>query len=286
MRGDVDAVEPGVVQALLQPPRELGGANTPASPRQIDGVDAPDLCEPLEQRRPPAPGTAEAVHEDERFAAADDHLARSLHAKRTMTRTPAGGNLRGVNNLSLSAAGRPATREQAADVWWLFLVIGVLWLVFALLVFQVDASSVHGIAILTGIVCIAGAGLEFLSAATVHGGWRIVRLLLGAAFVVIGVLAFVHPQNTFSALATIFAFYLLLSGLFQIAWALVEKGELWWLRLVAGLAEVLLAFWAAGNFGHKAFLLIVWVGAGALIAGISQISYAFELRAHAGPADA
>ena len=189
-------------------------------------------------------------------------------------------------SLSLGAAGRPATREQAAGVWWLFLVIGVLWLVFALLVFQVDASSVHGIAILTGIVCLAAAGLEFLSAVTVHGGWRIVRLLLGIAFVVIAVLAFVHPQNTFSALATIFAFYLLLSGLFQIAWTLVEKHELWWLRLLAGLAEVLLAFWAAGNFGHKAFLLIVWVGAGALIAGISQISYAFELRAHAGPAEA
>jgi uncharacterized membrane protein HdeD (DUF308 family) len=191
-----------------------------------------------------------------------------------------------MNGLGKGAAGRLETREQAAGIWWLFLVIGVLWLVFALLVFRVDASSVHGIALLTGIVCLAAAGLEFLAAATVHGGWRIVRLLLGLAFVVIGVLAFVHPQNTFSVLATIFAFYLLLSGLFQIAWALVEKHELWWLRLLAGLAEVLLAFWAAGNFGHKAFLLIVWVGAGALIAGITQISYAFELRDHAGPAEA
>lgn len=191
-----------------------------------------------------------------------------------------------MNGLSIGSAGRPATHDQAAGVWWLFLVIGILWLVFALLVFRLDASSVHGIAILTGVVCIAGAGLEFLGAATVRGGWRIVRLLLGVAFVVIAVLAFIHPQNTFSVLATIFAFYLLLSGLFQIAWALVERQQLWWLRLLAGLAEVLLAFWAAGNFGHKAFLLVVWVGAGALIAGITQISYAFELREHAGPAEA
>jgi uncharacterized membrane protein HdeD (DUF308 family) len=226
------------------------------------------------------------VHQDERLAAADDHLARSLHAKRTMTRRVVTGNLPTMNGVSMMAAGRPATRDQAAGVWWLFLVIGVLWLVFALLVFKVDATTVHGIAILTGIVCFAGAGLELVGAATVHGGWRIVRLLLALAFAVIGVLAFVHPENTFSALATIFAFYLLLSGLFQIAWALVEKGELWWVRLLGGLAEVLLAFWAAGNFGHKAFLLIVWVGAGALVAGITQISYAFELRAHAGPAEA
>jgi uncharacterized membrane protein HdeD (DUF308 family) len=185
--------------------------------------------------------------------------------------------------MNVASAVRPASRAQAADVWWLFLVLGILWLVFALLVFQVDTRSVHGISILTGIVCIGGAGLEFVSATTVSGGWRIVRILLGLAFVVIGVLAFVHPQNTFSALATIFAFYLLLSGLFTMVSAFIDRRELWWLRLLAGLAEVLLAFWAAGNFGHKAFLLIVWVGAGALIAGITQIAYALELRAGGGP---
>src|SRR5690348_17943937 len=100
-----------------------------------------------------------------------------------------------MNGLDKGAAGRFETREQAAGIWWLFLVIGVLWLVFALLVFRVDASSVHGIALLTGVVCLAAAGLEFLAAATVHGGWRIVRLLLGLAFVVIAVLAFVHPRS-------------------------------------------------------------------------------------------
>jgi uncharacterized membrane protein HdeD (DUF308 family) len=177
-----------------------------------------------------------------------------------------------------ATAAKDASREQAAGVWWFFLVIGCLWLVFALLVFRVDATTVHGIAILTGIVCMAGAGLEFLSAAAVHGGWRLARILLGLAFVVVGILAFIHPANTFRALAAIFAFYLLFAGLFAIVSALVERGELWWLRLLAGLAEVLLAFWAAGNFGHKAFLLIVWIGAGALATGIAQIALAFELR--------
>ena len=42
---------------------------------------------------------------------------------------------------------------------------------------------------------------------------------------------------------------------------------------------MLLAFWAAGNFGHKAFLLIVWIGASALAAGITQIIFGFQLRA-------
>ena len=60
--------------------------------------------------------------------------------------------------MSARAVGRVGGSDQAAEVWWFFVVIGFLWLVFALLVFQVDAATVHGIAILTGIVCIAGPG--------------------------------------------------------------------------------------------------------------------------------
>ena len=103
----------------------------------------------------------------------------------------------------------------------------------------------------------------------------------------IGGLAFAHPQNTFNALAAIFAFYLLFAGVFNIVVALYDRGrELWWGQLIIGAVEVLLAFWAAGNFGHKAFLLIVWIGASALAAGITQIIFGFQLRAESRRADA
>ncbi len=57
--------------------------------------------------------------------------------------------------------------------------------------------------------------------------------------------------------------------------------ELWWVGLIAGSVQILLAFWAAGNFGHKSTLLIVWVGATALMQGLVQILRAFELRSQA-----
>jgi uncharacterized membrane protein HdeD (DUF308 family) len=60
----------------------------------------------------------------------------------------------------------------------------------------------------------------------------------------------------------------------------VRPAELWWAGLVSGVVQVLLAFWAAGDFGHKAFLLVVWVGASALAHGIVQIVTAFRLRPH------
>ena len=45
---------------------------------------------------------------------------------------------------------------------------------------------------------------------------------------------------------------------------------------------ILLAFWAAGDFGNKAFLLVVWVGASALAHGVLQLVTAFRLR-HSPP---
>jgi uncharacterized membrane protein HdeD (DUF308 family) len=186
-----------------------------------------------------------------------------------------------------TARSRAAGSEQAAQVWWVFVFVGFLWLVFALLVFRVDATSVHGIAILTGLVCVAGGVLELAGAAAASGWWRALRILLGIAFLVIAGLAFAHPGNTFGALATIFAFYLLFAGVFNIVHALFDRGrELWWAQLIVGAVEVLLAFWAAGNFGHKAFLLIVWIGASALAAGITQIVFGFQLRAEAKKAAA
>lgn len=172
-----------------------------------------------------------------------------------------------------------AERGETQAVWWVPLVLGGCWLAFALLVFRLDVTSVHGISILFGVVCLAGAGVELGQIGTASGGWRIVRALLGVAFFVIGILAFVHPGDSFSALATIFAFYLLLHGLFDIGAALFLRDvDLWWVGLVTGAVQVALAFWAAGDFGHKAILLVVWVGASALLAGIRQIVFAFQLR--------
>ena len=51
-----------------------------------------------------------------------------------------------------------------------------------------------------------------------------------------------------------------------------------WLGLLAGVVEIGLAFWAAGDFGHKTVLLLVWVGLSALIHGVVQIILAFQLR--------
>lgn len=171
--------------------------------------------------------------------------------------------------------------QSVSSLWWIPLISGSLWVIFALILFRFDYTTVTALSILVGCVCLAGALFQAIAAAATHGWWRVLNIALAIVFAVIGVVAFVHPGDTFDALASIFAFYLLLRGIFDIVAAIVLRGlELWWIGLISGTVQILLAFWAAGDFGHKAFLLVVWVGASALAHGIVQIVTAFRLRPH------
>ena len=172
--------------------------------------------------------------------------------------------------------------QAATKLWWIFLVLGTAWLLLAILVFRFDWTSVKAISIVFGVVVLA-AGIDEILIAFSRGqsGWMIaLRLVLAAAFVVIGIIAFIHPGNTFKALAAVMSFYFILKGAFTLIVALAtrKEAELWWVALLVGLAELLIGFWAAGDFGHRQILLIVWVGVLALLRGISSIVFAFRVR--------
>ena len=170
--------------------------------------------------------------------------------------------------------------EEAADRWWIFLVTGIAWLVFALLVFQWDYTTVYAISILFGVVAMIAGLNEFMAISYSTTGWKWVHGLLGVLFVLLGIWALWNPYDAFSTLAALVGVFLLIKGIFDITVAFVTKGqfELWWLQLVVGLIEILLAFWVAGDFRQKAILLVVYVGIIALARGISEIFVAFKLK--------
>lgn len=170
--------------------------------------------------------------------------------------------------------------RDAAGWWWLFLITGIAWLVFSLILFRFDITSVGSIGILFGVVAISAGVNELLALAVSTTGWKIVHGLLGIAFVVVGIFAFIEPGGAFVALASVIGFYFLFKGIFDIAVAIATRDEfeLWWLQLIAGLAEIGLAFWVAGNFREKAILLLVYVGLVALSRGITELIVAFKLK--------
>ncbi|MGH3011560.1 MAG: HdeD family acid-resistance protein [Gaiellaceae bacterium] len=169
--------------------------------------------------------------------------------------------------------------ESASRLWWLYLITGILWLWVTLIILSFDYDSVYAVAILFGFVAI-GAGIsEFLAIGASTSGWKVVHGLLGVLFIAAGVVAFFRPAGTFAALAAIVAWVLLFKGIFDIVLALVSHPEhLWWVGLIVGVIEILVAFWAAGYFRGSAILLVAWIGALTLMRGITEIVMAFRLR--------
>src|SRR3954453_9179959 len=103
------------------------------------------------------------------------------------------------------AGAYEAGEEGGEPLWWILLVTGSLWVIFALVVLQFDYTTVSALSILLGTVCLAAGLFEGVTAAGTHGWWRTIHAGLAVAFVAIAIAAFVHPENTFEALASIFA---------------------------------------------------------------------------------
>ena len=170
--------------------------------------------------------------------------------------------------------------EAATDRWWLFLVTGIAWLVFALLVFQWNYTTVYAISILFGFVALAAGMNEFLQIGMSTTGWKIAHGILGVLFVIAGIWALVHPHNAFATIAALMGYFILFKGIFDVTAAFVTRSlfDLWWIQLIVGIIEIVLAFAVAGNFREKAILLVVFVGLIALSRGITELILAFKLK--------
>jgi uncharacterized membrane protein HdeD (DUF308 family) len=170
--------------------------------------------------------------------------------------------------------------REAARYWWLYLLTGILWIVLSLLIFRFDITSLSSISYLFGVIAIFFGVNEFFGLGTMTTGWKIVHVLFGILCLIAGVVALIHPYDTFATLAALIGVILVFKGVFDIVIAFATKDDIhiWWLQLVVGIIEVLLGFWASGNFGRSAALLVIWVAAACLARGITEIILAFKLH--------
>jgi uncharacterized membrane protein HdeD (DUF308 family) len=172
--------------------------------------------------------------------------------------------------------------------WWLLLITGIAWTLVALILLRFDYTSVYSISLLFGFVAVAAGVLEIGAIFMAHGWWKLLNAVLALVFIVVGIVAFIHPGNTFLGLAAVFSFFLIFAGTFDIINAISARHEIsvWWLQLLGGILELLLGFWAAGYYGRSAVLLVAWAAAFAIIRGVRDIVLAFRVRElqHSPPA--
>ena len=164
--------------------------------------------------------------------------------------------------------------------WWVVLVTGIAWVIIAIVILRFNYATVATIAVLFGVFCFVAAANEVVVAAVSSSrGWRILHWLLAVLFVIVGVVAFFRPDDTFAGLAAVMSFYFIFRGSFDIAMAFAgSRLPGWWVLLLVGLAQLAIGFWAAGSWKVSVVLLVSWVAAGALLFGLGQISSAFLIR--------
>ena len=175
--------------------------------------------------------------------------------------------------------GREALKQMSV-YWWLWLIIGIAWIIIALVILQFTDQSLDIVGIIIGAMFI-GAGIQYFVISTLVHRWRWVWIALGTLLIIGGVVAIFNPAETFEAVADVLGFIFLLVGITWIFQAFAEQdhNDLWWLGLIAGILMLIIAFWTAGELaGVKQDLLIVFAGVWALMAGVTDVVRAFQIK--------
>jgi uncharacterized membrane protein HdeD (DUF308 family) len=169
--------------------------------------------------------------------------------------------------------------SDAARWWWVFLMTGIAWVLVSFVVLAYEPTSAALIGYMVGAVLII-AGANELFEIGFAPSWKWLHAVLGGLFIVAGVFAFIEPFQIFGVLALLIGWYLLVKGTFDVIMSIMEREvlPLWGLVLGAGIIQIVIGLWAIGYPGRSAALLVLWVGIGALMRGVTEIFFAFRLR--------
>ena len=164
-------------------------------------------------------------------------------------------------------------------VWWLFLILGVLWILFGMFVLSYNVGSLLALAIFAGVTFIMTGINQILTSGRAEGGWRWLYIIGGALSIIAGIIAFVWPGRTLLVISVVLAWFLVFKGIVDIVTALSNHGRpYWWVALILGILELLFGMWAVGYPGRSLFVFVNLVGIYAIFYGFTEVFAAFDLR--------
>jgi uncharacterized membrane protein HdeD (DUF308 family) len=186
---------------------------------------------------------------------------------------------------SLNPDLKDARNAVLADNWWIVALRGVLAILFGIAAFIVPGATMLALVLLFAAYSIVDG--IFGMALAVRGARRRERwgllLLNGLLGIVIGAAAAIWPGLTVIAFVFMVAVWGLLSGALMLGAAFNLKTSHGRLLLVfGGIVSLLYGILLFASPLIGALVLTWWVGAHALILGVTLIALAFRLRTHRG----
>ncbi|RFB88677.1 hypothetical protein B5K11_24710 [Rhizobium leguminosarum bv. trifolii] len=178
-----------------------------------------------------------------------------------------------------------ARNSMLADNWWIVALRGVLALMFGIAAFVMPAATMLALVLVFAAYCLVdGIFGVALSVRGARKGERWGLLLLNGLFgVAIGVAAAMLPGITVLAFILMIAAWALVSGGLMLGAAFklkVTHGR--WFLVFGAIASLLYGVLLFVSPFIGALVLTWWMGAHALVFGITLIVLAFKLRKHRG----
>jgi uncharacterized membrane protein HdeD (DUF308 family) len=166
--------------------------------------------------------------------------------------------------------------------WWAVALRGAAALVFGILTALWPDIGLTALVVLFGSFAIVYGVFNIITAVRRRRDerrwWAL--LLEGVVSVAVGTVTLIMPDLTALALVYVIAAWAILTGILEIAAAIMLRRHIrgeWWLAL-AGMLSVafgaVLAIWP----GVGALALVLWIGAYAIVLGILLIALGFKLR--------
>jgi uncharacterized membrane protein HdeD (DUF308 family) len=169
--------------------------------------------------------------------------------------------------------------------WWLITLRGVLAAIFGLIALIVPAATILALVLLFSAYMVVDGAFAIYAAIRAgrrHESWGLL-LLQGLASLAAGILAFVWPDLTVLAFVLLIGAWAMVSGCIMFAAAFTTERGRWWLAL-GGVAALLYGVLMIAAPLAGAVVLTWWLGAFALVFGVSLIVLSWRLRSHLGSA--
>jgi len=105
-------------------------------------------------------------------------------------------------------------------------------------------------------------------------------LIAGILYIIVGVYAAAAPFSSFLALSIFLSVGILISGVFELFYALSNRknSDNWGWHLVGGMLNLFIGVLLIANTGLTALMLSVFIGAWLLFRSITTIANAFEIK--------
>jgi uncharacterized membrane protein HdeD (DUF308 family) len=173
--------------------------------------------------------------------------------------------------------------ERLAKHWWVFVVRGVLAILFGIGAFFWPGITVAALILVFGAYALADGVFSLIAAFANRGtreGFPWALLLIGLVGIGAGIVTFLYPGLTALALLFFIATWNILRGIFEIVVAIRLRKELegeGWLML-GGAASVAFGLLLMLRPGAGALALLWLIGMFAIAFGIVMVALGFRLK--------